>query len=122
MLSSQDKRTPQYGFLSLFNRSSYLLIFYNLQENSVLITLRVSLEPRLWFYSVIQFPFKEKREFELLEKEIADLEKEKEGIYEKLNLANQPFDELQQLSKRIAVITGLLEEKEMRWLELGEGS
>ena len=67
-----------------------------------------------------QFTFKEKREFELLEKEIADLSKEKETITEKLNNGSTPFDELQQLSVRIGEVTDLLDEKELRWLELSE--
>jgi ATP-binding cassette subfamily F protein uup len=64
--------------------------------------------------------FKEKREFELLEKEIADLSKEKEIINNKLNSHNTPFEELQKLSLRIGEITQLLDEKELRWLELSE--
>ena len=64
--------------------------------------------------------FKEKREFELLEKEIADLTKEKEIITEKLNSGTAPFDELQKLSQRIGEVTELLDEKELKWLELSE--
>lgn len=64
--------------------------------------------------------FKEKREFETLEKEIADLNKEKEEITGKLSNSDTPFDELQRLSERIGVVTGLIDEKEMRWLELSE--
>jgi len=64
--------------------------------------------------------FKEKREFELLEKEIADLTHEKEMISKKLNNSNTPFEELQKLSFRIGEITQLLDEKELRWLELSE--
>jgi ATP-binding cassette subfamily F protein uup len=64
--------------------------------------------------------FKEKREFDLLEKEIADLAKEKAGITENLNNGNTPFEELQHLSHRIGEVTRLLDEKELRWLELSE--
>lgn len=64
--------------------------------------------------------FKEKREFEMLEKEIADLEKEKALINEKLASGSLPFNELQQLSLRIGEIDNTLSEKEMRWLELSE--
>lgn len=64
--------------------------------------------------------FKEKREFELLEKEIADLNKEKETINSKLASGNIPFEELQGLSTRIVEVTQLLDEKELRWLELSE--
>jgi ABC transport system ATP-binding/permease protein len=64
--------------------------------------------------------FKEKREFELLEKELADLNREKETITTRLSTGEMPFDELQTLSARIGEIAALLDEKEMRWLELSE--
>jgi ATP-binding cassette subfamily F protein uup len=67
-----------------------------------------------------QLSFKEKREFELLEKEIAALTKEKEFVTVRLNNGNTPFEELQQLSLRIGEITQQLDEKELRWLELSE--
>jgi ATP-binding cassette subfamily F protein uup len=65
--------------------------------------------------------YKEKREFELLEQEIAELEREKSVVNEKLNSGNVPFEELQQLSTRIVHINNLMDEKELRWLELSEG-
>jgi ABC transport system ATP-binding/permease protein len=67
-----------------------------------------------------RFSFKEKREFEILEKEIASLTKEKETVTEKLNNSDTNFEELQKLSTRIGEITALLDEKELRWLELSE--
>lgn len=66
--------------------------------------------------------FKEKREFELLQKEMEELSKEKETITEQLNSGALPFEQLQQLSTRIGEVTQLLDEKEMRWLELSEMS
>ena len=67
-----------------------------------------------------QLTFKEKREFEMLEKEISELWKEKAAVTEKLNSGTTAFDELQQLSLRIGEITRLLDEKELRWLELSD--
>jgi ATPase components of ABC transporters with duplicated ATPase domains len=64
--------------------------------------------------------YKEKREFEQLQTDIANLEKEKAAITEQLNSGNLPFEQLQQLSVRITEIGQLLDEKEMRWLELSE--
>ncbi|MBS1565042.1 MAG: ABC-F family ATP-binding cassette domain-containing protein, partial [Bacteroidetes bacterium] len=64
--------------------------------------------------------YKEKREFEQLEKEIGDLTKEKAGITDKMNNGNPPYEELQKMATRISEITNLLDEKEMRWLELSE--
>jgi ATP-binding cassette subfamily F protein uup len=64
--------------------------------------------------------FKEKRAFEELEKEIADLTKEKETVTDKLNSGSLPFEDLQKLSNRIGEITTALDEKELKWLELSE--
>jgi ATP-binding cassette subfamily F protein uup len=64
--------------------------------------------------------FKEKREFESLEKEMQALEEEKKNITDEMSMGNLPFEELQKLSERLIVINGLLEEKELRWLELSE--
>jgi ATP-binding cassette subfamily F protein uup len=63
--------------------------------------------------------FKEKFEFEQLEKEIPLLEKEKAEITEKLNGLSD-HSELQKLSERFSEIENQLEEKTFRWLELSE--
>ncbi|MGB3153453.1 MAG: ABC-F family ATP-binding cassette domain-containing protein [Chitinophagaceae bacterium] len=67
-----------------------------------------------------QLSFKEKRDFESVGKEIAALTEEKEAIHKKLNSGDTPFGELQELSQRIGEVTRLLDEKELRWLELSE--
>ena len=64
--------------------------------------------------------FNEKREFEQLEKEIAALEKEKKEIETALNSGELSNEELIDQSKRHAEISEILDEKEMRWLELSE--
>ncbi len=64
--------------------------------------------------------FKDKREFELLQKEIEELTAEKETVTAGLNEGSVPYEELQRLAERISEITSLLDEKEMRWLELSE--
>jgi ATP-binding cassette subfamily F protein uup len=64
--------------------------------------------------------FKDKREFEQLEKEIPALEKEKELIAEKMSQPGPNYEEIQKMSTRMIEITQLLEQKEMRWLELSE--
>ncbi len=67
-----------------------------------------------------QASYKEKREFEQLEKDIASLTEEKKTVTEKLNSGSIPFEELGKLSHRIGEITAQLDEKELRWLELSE--
>lgn len=64
--------------------------------------------------------YKEKCEFERLEKEIATLEEEQKNIEEALCSGTLPIDELTEKSKRLPIIKDELEEKEMRWLELSE--
>jgi ATP-binding cassette subfamily F protein uup len=58
----------------------------------------------------------------LLEREIRELEKERKEIYAKLENAVSPYDELQKLTERVGVITKLIDEKELRWLELSENT
>ena len=67
-----------------------------------------------------KFSFKDKREYDQLEKDIAALEAEKTVITEKMMNPNLNYDEIQQLSNRIVFITSELETKELRWLELSE--
>lgn len=64
--------------------------------------------------------FKDKREFELLEKEIPQLEQEKKDLENLLGSGNLDFEAITKNSNRIGEIQALLEEKEMRWLELSE--
>ena len=64
--------------------------------------------------------FKEKREFEQLELEIAQLEDEKQQIEEQLCSGQLSVDELTEKSKRLPVISELIDEKTLRWLELSE--
>lgn len=65
--------------------------------------------------------FKEKREFDTLEKEIADLSAEKKNIEDFFSSGNQDDSTKYDLySQRYAAIKDMLDEKEMRWLELSE--
>ena len=64
--------------------------------------------------------FKEKKELEELEREITNLEKEKKFLEEELNSGSLGADELNKKSIRYGEITPLLEDKELRWLELSE--
>lgn len=64
--------------------------------------------------------FKEKREFEQLEKELPELEAEKKQITEQMGAGNLSFEDLNKQSARILEIDQLLQEKELRWLELSE--
>lgn len=64
--------------------------------------------------------FKEKKEFEQIEQEIADLEKEKKDIEDGLSNGTIQGDELIEKSQRIGKIIDELDKKTMRWMELSE--
>ncbi len=64
--------------------------------------------------------FKEKHELETLEKEMKQLNIEKDLVTHKLSGGETDFEALQKLSNRITEINDLLDEKELRWLELSE--
>ena len=64
--------------------------------------------------------FKERKEMEQLETEIAALEEEKKQIEEALCSGTLSVEELTRQSKRLPVLGEELDEKTMRWLELSE--
>ncbi|MDE3125193.1 MAG: ABC-F family ATP-binding cassette domain-containing protein, partial [Bacteroidota bacterium] len=64
--------------------------------------------------------FKEKREFEMLEQEIAILEAQKNELTFQMSSGTLSFDALQELSQKMITITDALSEKENRWLELSD--
>ena len=64
--------------------------------------------------------YKEKREMEQLEKDIAALEEEKKKIEEALCGGTIEVEEITAMSKRLPQLNEELDEKSMRWLELSE--
>ena len=65
--------------------------------------------------------FKEEREYQQLAMDIAALEAEKEKIHQELS-SNTDYQKLQELGNRLQEVKDLLDEKELRWLELDEWS
>lgn len=64
--------------------------------------------------------FKEKREYEQLSDQIAQLEEEKQQLEEELCSGNLSVDELTEKSKRLPILKDELDGLELRWLELAE--
>ena len=64
--------------------------------------------------------FNEKREFEQLDDEILKLGKQKEEIITNLNLGNGDHSTLAEWGKELKMLEDLIDQKEMRWLELSE--
>ena len=63
--------------------------------------------------------FKERREFEQLTVEIDELSAEKKAL-DTLFASGEVLTDMDQKSARYSELQDLLEEKEMRWLELSE--
>ena len=62
--------------------------------------------------------YKEQRELEQLEKDIALLTSEKEELETAMNGGSTDHDQLGRMASRFSEVTALLDEKETRWLEL----
>lgn len=64
--------------------------------------------------------YKERREFEQLDADIAALEAEKKQLEEALCSGTLSVEALTAASKRLPLLADELDEKSMRWLELSE--
>ncbi|MHA8087700.1 ABC-F family ATP-binding cassette domain-containing protein [Aquirufa sp. Wall-65K1] len=64
--------------------------------------------------------FKEAKELEELEKEMAVMEGQKEALIERLSKGSDNFQDLTAWAAEVERLKNSLEEKEMRWLELSE--
>ena len=64
--------------------------------------------------------FKEQRELEEIESTLQKLSAERATLEEELSSGTLPYDRLTAVSQRIEEIIAIVDEKEMRWLELNE--
>ncbi|MFN0049208.1 MAG: ABC-F family ATP-binding cassette domain-containing protein [Cytophagales bacterium] len=64
--------------------------------------------------------FKEKTEYETLEKEIAKMEAEKVALSEEMNAGNLDHKKLSEHAQKIQKLSDLVDEKSAKWLELSE--
>jgi len=64
--------------------------------------------------------YKDKYEYEQLEKEIEKLEKNKKELETKLEDTNIPYEEMMDKSAQLGKIIELIDEKSFRWMELDE--
>ena len=69
---------------------------------------------------VRRMTFKEKKEFETLEIEIAQLTEEKASLEISINSGGLPQAELMKQIERLGIVVNSIDEKEFRWLELSE--
>lgn len=64
--------------------------------------------------------YKEQRELEQIEADLASLAEERAQLESEISSGTLPYDRLSEASKRIEAIIAETDEKEMRWLELNE--
>lgn len=64
--------------------------------------------------------FKEQRELEQLESDLQRLSEERTQLEVEISSGILPYDRLSEVSKRIEELIALIDEKELRWLELNE--
>ena len=64
--------------------------------------------------------FKEQKELEQLEADLATLGEERTALESEISSGTLPYERLSEVSKRIEELIALIDEKEMRWLELSE--
>lgn len=77
-------------------------------------------QPRTHDTSRRKLSFKEQRELEQIEKDLELLGAERTQLEMELSTGALPYDRITTISKRIEEIVSLIDEKEMRWLELNE--
>lgn len=70
--------------------------------------------------TVRKLSYKEKREYESLETEIAEMEARKTELNQLLNSGESDYSVLTDWTQELETLADSLEEKEMRWLELAE--
>ena len=64
--------------------------------------------------------FKEQKELEQIERDLASWTEERQQLEAELSSGTLPYDRLTECSQRIEELIALIDEKEMRWLELNE--
>lgn len=89
------------------------------QQKATNDTISLNAKPRLGEQKR-RLSYKEKLEYEQLEKDIEALEKEKSEIEAALSSGTISVEEITTLSKRLPQVNDELDEKSMRWLELDE--
>ena len=77
-------------------------------------------QPRAHDTSRRKLSFKEQRELEQIEKDLDMLGSERATLETELSSGTLPYDRITTISKRIEELMALIDEKEMRWLELNE--
>lgn len=77
-------------------------------------------DTRVRTHEKVKMNFKERQEFQSLEKDIPELEKEKKELETAMCSGELSSEAITEKSKRFSELSSLIDEKSMRWLELSE--
>ena len=102
------------------NYSQYRIEAQAKEENQIEKTEQVAKSEETKPIATSKISYKEKREFEQLGTDIETLTAAKESYSTQLNSGNLVFEELQKIAIELEKTIQLLDEKELRWLELSE--
>ena len=109
------------GFMGNYSQYKEYLQEKEQLERQQQVARKVEEEPRKTVREKKKRSFKEEREFAQLSADIAALEAEKEQIHQEMADVTD-YQQLQAMGSRLQEIKDLLDEKELRWLELDEWS
>lgn len=109
------------GFMGNYSQYKEYLQEKEQQERQATATVKGEEPVRKTVREKTKRSFKEEREYQQLTSDIAALEAEKSQIHEEMNTITD-YQQLQAMGHRLEEIKDLLDEKELRWLELDEWS
>ncbi len=109
------------GFMGNYSQYKEYLQEKEQQERQATATVKGEEPVRKTVREKTKRSFKEEREYQQLTSDIAALEAEKSQIHEEMNTVTD-YQQLQAMGHRLEEIKDLLDEKELRWLELDEWS
>jgi ATP-binding cassette subfamily F protein uup len=105
------------------NYSQYRLFMKRQQQERVeekAVVTPAAVKPLKVTGSIAKLSFREKQEFEHIEKELPKLQQEKAVLEAQMAAGGLNFDELQRAAARVGELISTMDNMEMRWLELSE--
>ena len=107
-------------FVGSYSEYRQYMLDYQASKKAAEAPRKTSSEPRRQAPAKRKLTYREQKEMEQLEADIEALGAEKTSLEEELSSGALTYDRLEAASSRHAEVCSLLDEKELRWLELSE--
>ncbi|MBQ4285366.1 MAG: ABC-F family ATP-binding cassette domain-containing protein [Bacteroidales bacterium] len=107
-------------FVGSYSEYRQYMLDYQASKKAAEAPRKTTAEPRRQAPAKRKLTYREQKEMEQLEADIEALGAEKTSLEEELSSGTLPYDRLEAASSRHAEVCSLLDEKELRWLELSE--